>query len=82
MELHPLPRPLPGASDAGAALHAGMVSRVLRGEGRSVAEVLAAASNAMDAEDEAERYAADPVAYVRAHRPRRTLLQRLLYGRR
>jgi hypothetical protein len=47
----------------------------------TIAEVLERGRDAMKAEDEDEEYRKDPLAYVRAHRPRRTLLQRLLYGR-
>jgi hypothetical protein len=49
---------------------------------RTVGEVLAGASAAMDAADEAEREAADPIAYAAAQRARRTLWGRLLHGRR
>ncbi len=47
--------------------------------GRTLAEILAAASKAMDIRDEEERRAADPLAVVIAGR-RRTLLGRMLYG--
>jgi len=57
-------------------------ARAIVRRGRStVAEVLARGRAAMEAEDLAEEYQRDPVAYLRAHRPRRTLLQRLLSGK-
>jgi len=75
LQLHPLRidgAPQPGPVDAGWA------RAISRGE-RTPAEILAGASRAMDQEDEAERYRADPVAYITAHRPRR-LIDRL-FGR-
>jgi hypothetical protein len=42
----------------------------------TISEVLERARLAMDAEDAAEEYARDPVAYARARRPRR-LIDRL-----
>jgi hypothetical protein len=47
---------------------------------KTLQEILRAASAAMDAQDEAEAYRRDPVAYFRARRGRR-LLDRLLHGR-
>lgn len=44
---------------------------------RTVGEVLRAASREMDEQDERERQAADPIAYLPAHRGRR-LIDRLL----
>ncbi len=73
MELHELPLP-----DLPKAVQRGEMVRLYRGE-RTPAEILADASRAMDQEDEAERYRADPVAYITAHRPRR-LIDRL-FGR-
>ncbi len=71
MELHELPLPdLPQAVERGEAV------RLYRGE-RTPAEILADASRQMDAEDEAERYRSDPIAYITARRPRR-LIDRLL----
>jgi hypothetical protein len=60
---------------------AGHVRAIVRGPS-TVGEVLERARLAMDAQDEAERAAADPIAYARAQRARRTLWGRLLYGRR
>jgi hypothetical protein len=48
---------------------------------RTVGEVLAAASAAMDEQDERERQAADPVLWLRAERRKHRLWDRLL-GRR
>jgi hypothetical protein len=59
---------------------AGWAQAIHRGP-RTVAEVLAAASQAMDAQDEAERAAADPITYTRVQRARRTLWGRLMHGR-
>jgi hypothetical protein len=50
---------------------------VTRRRPSTIAEVLERGRDAMAAEE----YAKDPVAYVRAHRPRRTLLDRLLHGK-
>ena len=73
MDLHPLD-PLglarPDPVDAGWA-------RRLHSEPRTVAEVLATASRDMDAQDERERQAADPVAWLRAHRRKHNLWARL-----
>jgi hypothetical protein len=57
----------------------GWARRIRQGP-RTIEEVLHAASARMDAEDEAEAYWRDPVAWVRAHRPRR--LWDVLLGRR
>jgi hypothetical protein len=46
-----------------------------------VSEVLTEALERMNAEDEAEAYRADPIAYIRAQRARTTLWGRL-FGRR
>jgi hypothetical protein len=78
VELYPLRTGLPGLAELAAR---GEVSRLWR-EPRTVAEILAAASEAMDREDEAEWAAADPIAWIRAQRARRTLWGRLVYGRR
>jgi hypothetical protein len=77
MELHPLPvdRPPLPVSPVGAGW-----ARTIR-QPRTVEEILADASKAMDEQDEAERMAADPIAYIRAERGRRTLWGRL-FGRR
>ena len=48
---------------------------------RTIGEVLAAASAAMDAEDERLERERDPVAWLHTRRRRRNLLGRLLYGR-
>lgn len=77
MELHRLPidaelRPDP--------VDTGWVRWISRGPS-TVGQVLERGRQAMLAEDEAEEYARDPLAYVRAHRPRRRLIDRLLYGR-
>jgi len=75
VELHPLDLPdlpdlpRPGPVDAGWA-------RSFR-QPRTVAEILAGASAAMDAEDAELERQRDPVAWARAHRPRR-LIDRLL----
>jgi len=73
VELYPLELP-----DLPKAVERGEAARLYRRE-RTPAEILADASRAMDQEDEAERYRADPVAYITAHRPRR-LIDRL-FGR-
>jgi hypothetical protein len=78
MELYPLQTGLPDLAQLAAR---GEVSRLYR-EPRTVAEVLAGALAAMEAQDEAEAYRADPIAYVRAERARRTLWGRLMHGRR
>jgi regulator of protease activity HflC (stomatin/prohibitin superfamily) len=75
MELHPVVLP-----DLPQVVQRGEVTRLYRGE-RTLAEILADASRQMDAEDEAERYRADPIRYVTAQRSRRTLWGRL-FGRR
>jgi hypothetical protein len=56
-------------------------SRALTRGPRTVSEVLTEARDRMDAEDEAEAYRADPIAYIRAQRARTTLWGRL-FGRR
>jgi len=77
VELHRLP--------ADAAMQADPVSagwsRALTLGPRTIPEVLAEALARMEAEDEAERYRADPIAYIRAQRVRTTLWGRL-FGRR
>jgi hypothetical protein len=62
--------------------------RAGRGEARAIArgrstiaEVLERGRLAMLEEDQAEEYARDPVAFVRAHRPRTRLIDRLLFGK-
>jgi hypothetical protein len=75
VDLYPLPGSLPPDP-----VDTGWAQAIHRGP-RTVAEVLAAASQAMDAEDMRERMARDPLRWVRTHRPRRTrrtLLARLL----
>ena len=67
-----LARPDPAERGWAHAIHRGP---------RTVAEVLAAASAAMDAEDEAAGRARDPIAWARARRPRSRLIDRLLHGR-
>jgi hypothetical protein len=47
----------------------------------TIGEVLDRARLAMDEEDRREEMERDPIAYARAHRPRRCLLDRLLLGR-
>jgi hypothetical protein len=75
VDLYPLPgTPQPGPVDAG------WVQAIRRGPS-TIAEVLERARLAAEAEDEAEAYRADPIAYVRAHRPRRRLIDVLLRGR-
>jgi chorismate-pyruvate lyase len=78
MELHPLfvdRPPLPVTPvDAGWA-------RSIRQGPRTIGEVLRSASEAMDREDEAERYRADPIAYISAHQRKHRLWDRL-FGRR
>lgn len=59
---------------------AGWARSLTRGP-RTVSEVLGEALQRMNAEDEAEAYAADPIAYIRAGRARTTLWGRL-FGRR
>ena len=71
MELYPLR--VPGLAELEAR---GEVSRLYR-EPRTVAEVLAGALAAMEAEDEAEMYRADPITYVRTERRKRSLFWRL-----
>lgn len=75
MELHELRPP-----DLSRLASAGEVRRLSRGP-RTISEVLTAARTAMEAEDEAERRAADPVTWLRAERRRRSLFWRL-FGRR
>jgi hypothetical protein len=73
MDLYPLPAEQALHRDPAAT---GWARVVTRGP-LTVAEVLSRAKAQMDAEDEAERQAADPLHYIRAHRPRR-LIDRLL----
>jgi hypothetical protein len=77
VELHRLP--------VDAAMQAEPVSvgwsRALTCGPRSLSEVLGAALEQMNAEDEAEAYRADPIAYITAQRSKRTLWGRL-FGRR
>jgi hypothetical protein len=77
MELHPLPGPW---ADLDRVIAAGNV-RLLQQQPRTVGEILRDASAAMDVADEAEEYARDPVSWLRAHRPRRRLIDILLHGR-
>lgn len=75
MELHPFPLPdvpQPGPVDTGWA-------RAIHRGPRTIDEVLRSAGEAMDAEDEAAELDRDPVAWLRARRPR-TLFNRL-FGR-
>lgn len=77
MELHRLP--------VDQALRGNLVDRgwaraVRRSTVPTIAQVLAEASARMDEEDEARRLAEDPLAWVRARRPRRLI--DLLLGRR
>lgn len=75
MDLYPLiPPGLTERADRGEA------RAIIRGR-RSIPEVLERARLEMEAEDELEDYRKDPLAYVRAHRPCRTLGQRLLHGK-
>jgi hypothetical protein len=76
MDLHPFrPPDLPlRAVDDGWA-------RVIRHGPSTLDEILGRARQRMDAEDRLEQYRADPVAYLRAHRPRSNLLDVLLHGR-
>ena len=79
MELHPLPGWPP---DLGRLAAYGEAARIARhGEPRTVAEVLAAASEAMDREDAELERARDPVAWLRAERRKHSLFWRL-FGRR
>ena len=76
MDLHRLP--------CDAAMHpdpvdTGWARAVHRGP-RTVEQVLGAALAAMNEQDEAERRAADPVAWLRAERRRRSLFWHL-FGR-
>ena len=64
-----------------APVDAGWARRISHGP-RTVAEVLADASRMMDAEDAELERMRDPVAWLRAQRPRSNLLGRLLHGRR
>lgn len=71
VEQYPLLLPdLPKTVERGEAV------RLYRGE-RTLAEILADASRQMDEQDEREAMARDPIAYIRARRPRR-LIDRLL----
>lgn len=74
MDLFPLPGALP-PDPVGQGW-----ARIISNEPRTVSEVLDDARRSMDAEDEAERQAADPLAWLRASR-RKNLLTRLLHGR-
>lgn len=57
-------------------------ARSIRHGPSTIPEVLARGLvERMTAEDEAEAYRADPLTYVRARRPRRRLIDRLLRGR-
>ena len=56
-------------------------SRALTREPRTISEILTEARERMDAEDQAEAYRADPIAYITAQRSKRTLWGRL-FGRR
>jgi hypothetical protein len=67
--------------DLGRLASAGEVRRIRQGP-RTIEEVLARARAQMDEEDRLEELARDPVAWMRAHRPRHRLIDRLLYGRR
>jgi hypothetical protein len=71
MELHPLVPP-----DLEHLTRRGEVRRLYRPP-RTVEEVLRDASRAMDLEDEAERYRADPVLWIRGERRKRSLFWRL-----
>lgn len=73
MELHPLPGPF---AELGREIAAGNI-RMLHQQPRTVSEILRDASAAMDEQDQAEEYARDPVAWLRAHRPRNRLWDRL-----
>jgi hypothetical protein len=75
MDLFPVPGSLP-PDPVGAGW-----ARVIRHGPQTVAQVLERARAEMDDQDERERQAADPLLWARAHRPR-TLLDRLLHGRR
>jgi hypothetical protein len=76
VELYPLPGAL---AELGRAVAEGQ-ARMLRRGPRTLAEILTAAAEAMDDEDQAEEYARDPVTWLRAHRPPRNLWERL-FGR-
>ena len=58
----------------------GSARRIMHGP-MTISGVLERGRLAMEAEDQAEAYRNDPVAWLRAHRPRRTLGQRLLHGK-
>jgi hypothetical protein len=73
MDLHPLFVDRPPQPDP---VDAGWARAVSRGP-MTIAEVLERGRAEMEAEDERERQARDPIAYIRAHRPR-TLWNRLL----
>lgn len=76
MDLYPIDplglyrQPRPGPVDDGWA-------RRIRQGPRTVEQILADASRAMDEQDRREAMAADPIAWAWAHRPRR-LIDRLL----
>jgi len=55
--------------------------RAIRRQPRTVEQVLEAARDEMNAQDAAELFDRDPAAYHRRYTPRRTLLQRLFWGR-
>jgi hypothetical protein len=57
-------------------MHRGEVHRITHGPS-TIGEVLDRARAAMDEQDRREEMARDPIAYARAHRPRR-LIDRLL----
>ncbi len=75
MELYEVPRP----PELGQAVAHGQIRHLHRGP-KTIAEVLAEASAAMDAQDEAERREADPVTWLRAERRKRSLFW-WLFGR-
>ena len=81
---------LAGASDVPAAVHPAGPARsgctaarytASRHGPSTISEVLERARVAMDEADRREEMERDPIAWARAHRPRRNLLERLLYGR-
>lgn len=72
--MYPLPLP-----DLDQLRQDGEVRRIAHGPS-TISEVLGRASAAMDEQDRLEEMRRDPVAYMRAHRPRRNLWQRLMYG--
>jgi len=54
---------------------------IVHGRRSTIAEVLERGRLAMLEEDRLEEYRNDPIAYVRARRPRRNLWQRLMHGK-